>query len=108
MLKKLKKFKKLKKIEDDRVITSGSIVRWFDVKRVDRIDDEEHDFYDLMIVNTEYVQEKSFILLNVTPDNPNAGHIYMVFTGIKQLTAKHLKKYFEGARVYIKISGEII
>lgn len=103
-------------LNDEEIVSKGSIIRLYEVERFDIINSlldrgnnqkKAKDFYEYMIVDCSIIKKNTFFLVNVTRDNPNQGTILCVFkVKDQQLTALQIKKYF-GNNVKLLIESPI-
>jgi len=102
-------------LQDDEIVSKGSIIRLYEVGRFDIMKSsldrknskkKAKDFYEYIVVDCSVIKDNTFFLINVTRDNPNRGTILCVFNEIdEQLTALQLKKYFgSNAKVFIDLT----
>ena len=104
-------------LRDDEILSTGSIIRLYEVGRFDIIktsldkansNKKEMDFYEYILVDCSVIKDNTFSLINITRDNVNRGAILCEFDEVnidKPLIALQLKKYFgSNTKVFIELN----
>lgn len=93
--------KNLTDIAKDHEFGSGTLLRWYGVKRTNR--KKEDDYYDLLLFDANDIKKNTWALINCTHGSSHNGHMYVVFNCKSRLfmTADFLKDHFENEEVYV-------
>jgi hypothetical protein len=99
--------KKISDLEPDFEIASGTILRWYGVKR--RNKKKKDNYYDVLLFDANILKRNTWALINCTSNSSHKGFIYWQFNCKNRfiILASVLHNYFGDEDVYVLDKGEI-